>query len=757
MLLSILSFFLGVLLLQQWSELPGTLLLAITLLLASAFSIYKYWRVAIFLYGFLFASSVAHYYLSNQLSADLQAQEILVQGDIIGLPDYTARRVRFNFKVTQAPVPLPNKLRLSWYYPEQKVLAGQSWQFTVKLKQPHGTLNPGGFDYEKWLFAQHIGATGYVREAKQAKLIATKDYWYSLAMIRQTLVNLLDQQEISDDSRALIKALTLGDKSSISTQQWQVLSNSGTSHLMAISGLHIGLVAGIMYFLVFQIWIRVPSNMYSAPQIAAIFSMIAAFIYAALAGFAIPTQRALIMLSMLMLTILLRRHVSTLNILAIAILFVLLIDPLVVLSVGFYLSFLAVFFIIYALSGRLGRQNKYYSSFKIHLVVGLSLLPVLLFFFQSVSIISPVANIIAVPIVSFIVVPVSLLAVALLQIVPDIASILLQFVDSVFQALWQILSKLAQLPAANIVRPQPAIWQMIVAMLGVFLLLAPRGVPGRYLGILFILPLFLVKSVKPAVGEVILTVLDVGQGLSVVVQTAEHTLVFDTGARFSNTFDMGKSVVVPFLRQQNITTLDKLIISHADNDHIGGAEAILSSIHTQQVLTSVPEQLKEYDAIRCTAGEIWHWDQVDFYILSPPERDFKDENDNSCVLKIDSKQGSILLTGDIEAIAENYLSKYIPKVLNADVLIAPHHGSKTSSTQDFLKKVDPRLILIPADAPNRFLFPHKEVLMRYKQLGVQSLVTGQTGAITVRFVDGKIEVDTYRQQHCHYWNFRSEH
>ncbi|MCK5355875.1 MAG: DNA internalization-related competence protein ComEC/Rec2, partial [Methyloprofundus sp.] len=479
MFLSVLSFFLGILTLQQWSILPGSQFQLILLILIILLAVFKYKYFTFFLCGFLFANAYADYYLSRQLSTDLQGQEILLQGGIIGLPEYNTRRVRFDFKVTQSPVPLPQKLRLSWYYPKQKLSAGQSWQFFVKLKQPHGKLNPGGFDYEKWLFARHIGATGYIRQPMQAKRLASQESWYSLAVMRQTLVDLLTQQTISANSLALIKALSLGDRSAISTQQWAVLSKTGTNHLMSISGLHIGLVAGMIYFLAFRIWIRVPSNLSpaqpSAPQVAAILSLIAAFFYAALAGFSIPTQRALIMLSLLMLALLLRRHIKTLNIFALAMLLILLIDPLAVLSIGFYLSFLAVFIITYVLSGRLGSQNHFLSSLKIHIVLGLSLLPLLLFFFQSMSIIAPIANIIAVPVVSFIVVPLSLLAVALLQLTPDFSAILLQLVDQVFQLLWAFLLILSELPVANIVRPQPAVWQMLMAMLGVLLLLAPKG------------------------------------------------------------------------------------------------------------------------------------------------------------------------------------------------------------------------------------------------------------------------------------------
>lgn len=752
MLLSVLSFFLGILSLQQSVLLPGIWSLLLVLLSALLLLYFKYQRIAFFLLGFVWAGGFSGYYLSHSLAPELQAKDILIEGHVVGLPEYNERRVRFDFAVTHAAVSLPDKLRLSWYYPPQKVSAGQAWQFLVKLKAPKGTFNPGGFDYEQWLFAQHIGATGYIRQSSQAKLLATQVSWQSISVVRQRLIDLLAQQKISADSLALIKALTLGDRSSLSLSQWQVLARSGTAHLMAISGLHIGLVAGMIYWLAFQCWLQVPPHRYySAPQIAAVCAFLAALSYAALAGFSVPTQRALVMVSVFMLAILLRRHVKSLDVFAIAILLVLLMDPMAVLSVGFYLSFLAVFFIIYVLSGRLGRENRLFSSLKLHVVVGLGLLPVLLFFFQQASLIAPVANFLAIPVVSFLVVPLALLAVALLSMMPSVSGFLLQIVDGLLQYLWQVLVFLVELPQASIVLAQPELWQIVVAMLGVFLLLAPRGIPARYLGFIFILPLILVHKDKPELGAASLTLLDVGQGLAVVVETAEHTLVFDTGARFSDSFDMGRNVVLPFLHYQRITGVDTLVVSHADNDHMGGAQALLHEMPTKQILSSVPELLADYKAVACYAGQSWQWDQVSFYMLSPTEQTLKSDNDNSCVLKIETAQGSFLLTGDIENAAEAVLIAR-SKNLSAEVLIAPHHGSKTSSSADFLAAVKPSVILIPAASPNRFGFPHAQVIDRYNQLAARYFISGDSGALTVNFRDGKIEVESYRAHHQHYWN-----
>ncbi len=751
MLLSVLSFFFGVFLVQKMTVLATPLILLLFFVLGCFLGIKKCLAGALFLFGFIWASGFAYYYFNQVLPPDLQGRELLVEGEVIGLPNVNPRRVRFDFRVHQADK-IPRKLRLSWYYPKHKISAGQQWRFYVKLKQPHGMFNPGGFDYERWLYAQGIGATGYVRQANKAELLATSATWLRVSLWRQNYLNLLNQQTISRAGMALIKALTLGDKSAISAQQWSVLSKTGTNHLMAISGLHIGLLAGIVYWLVFKIWLRFSVVYCSAPQVAAIISLIAAFFYAAMAGFAIPTQRALIMLAVLAVTILLRRNVSVLNVLASAFLWVILINPLAVLSVGFYLSFLAVFYIIYAFSNRLGRVNRWLSSLKIHWVVALGLLPSLLLFFQQVSIISPIANMLAVPVISLIVVPVSLLAVFLLPFFPDISELLLICVDTVLFYLWQFLTLLLELPNASLTLAQPNIGSLFLAFFGVLLLLAPRGIPARYLGLFLLLPLFFSKIDKPKEGEVFLTLLDVGQGLSVVVETAQHHLVFDTGAYFSDTLDMGQNVVLPFLTYRQISALDKLIISHADNDHIGGAKAILNQLPTKQVLSSVPHELSDFSALACQEGQNWQWDGVDFQILSPVKNEFNNENDNSCVLKVNSSYGSFLLTGDIEWTAEQALVKQHAHELKSDILLAAHHGSKTSSSLNFLKAVSPTVILIPAGAPNRFGFPHKVVLERYRLIQADYFISGEQGALFAQFRKDNLSVQGYRKLAGHYWN-----
>jgi competence protein ComEC len=492
--------------------------------------------------------------------------------------------------------------------------------------------------------------------------------------------------------------------------------------------------------------------LYSAPQIATIVSWFAALFYAALAGFSIPTQRALIMLSLLLLTILLKRQSKPINILAIALLLVLCFDPLSVLSIGFYLSFLAVFYILYAFSARLGLEGAWQGAIKLHLLMGVALLPLLFLFFQSGSMVSPVANIVAVPVVSFILLPLSLFGLVLLLFTPESANVIFRFVDLVFNYLWQFLSYLTELPFASLMLPQPNTVQVVFAMLGLLIMLAPRGIPARYLGTILVLPLFFTKIERPAQGEVWFTLLDVGQGLSAVIETQNHQLVFDTGARFSEQMDMGKNILLPFLYSRQITSLDSLIISHADNDHIGGAKALLSRINAKEILSSVPEALADYPVKPCVAGQKWTWDTVEFSMLSPSKETFTDENNNSCVLKVKTKQGTILLTGDIEKAAEMALVERYLDELQAKILIAPHHGSKTSSTQVFLNAVRPEIILIPAGAPNRFGFPHKDVMARYEGIPAKSLITGKEGAISIKLKKSGMQIQGYRKAVGKYWN-----
>jgi len=750
MITAALCFLTGIVLVQQLPDLPqpGYLLF---LGAALGLSIWRRrWGATLLLLGMAWAIVFALIRLDDRLPAHLEGHDIQATGRIIGLPLAEDKSVRFDFAPTPADPRLPSRLRLTWYQAEAVVKAGQSWRFTVKLKRPHGTANPGGFDYERWLFSEGIGATGYIRSAPPPELIeeaADAD----IAGLRQTLADRLSGLAANATSLALIRALTLGDGSQITQAQWDVFRKTGTTHLIVISGSHIGLIAGFVYFLALKGWARIGLLRWSPPRVAAIIALLAAVFYAFLAGFAVPTRRAVIMLAIAIAAVIWQRNTRPFNTLAAALLAVLVADPLAVLSAGFWLSFFAVGLILFAIAGRLEKPNLLIGALKLHGVTSLGLAPFLLFFFQQVSLIAPLANLIAVPVISVIVLPLSLLALLLLPLSSAAASLLLLPADYSLQGLMWLLIQMAEIPAATINHPAPSYWTLLAAIPGALLLLAPFGTPSRWLGGVMLLPLMFTNADRPEPGEIRMALLDVGQGLAVSVQTADHWLVYDTGAQFSAASDMGRNVVLPYLHAEGADKIDTLIVSHGDNDHIGGAQSILSTLSVARLLTSAPDRLKDHSPSLCKAGQSWQWDQVDFTMLAPDHLDPATDNNNSCVLKIQSEYGTILLTGDIEAPAESWLVDRYGKGLRADILVAPHHGSKTSSTRAFLEAVQPRYILIPSGYRNQFGHPHPSVLARYRDLKVRWLTSADSGAILVNLGEQRMTVAAYRELDKKYW------
>lgn len=753
MVIYALSFLAGIILVQQFSVLPGSPWLIAGAIATVMMAWLRYWRGLFFLAAVLWAILFAGARLADRLPQQLEGIDIAVKGYISELPKQDEKQCRFDFIVTEASWQLPSKIKLSWYYPDQPIKAGQHWSFTVKMKRPHGTLNPGGFDYERWLFVEGVGATGYVRTHPRPILLGQDSAWGNIAVWRQNIIDRLDQTLTDNPNLALIKALTIGDGNSISQNQWELFRKTGTTHLIVISGSHIGLVAGLVYFLVLRFWAWTGILSWSPQKVAAISALLVGVFYAALAGFSVPTQRAVVMLAVAMAAVILQRNNRPFNTLSIALFIVLAYDPLAVLSAGFWLSFIAVGIIIYAIAGRLAKPGYFEGLIKINWVTSVGLSPLLLFFFQQISLIAPLANLIAVPIISLLVVPLSLIAVMILFLSPMLAKACLFPVDLALQGLCELLDRLANIPIATIIHPMPSVWALLFAVPGMLILLAPKGIPARWLGVILLLPLIFTDKQQPETGNITMTLLDVGQGLSAVVQTRHHVLVFDTGAKFSSDSDMGKTVVLPYLYSQGISKIDSLIVSHGDNDHIGGAESIMRGISTEKLLTSVPQPLATYSPTACTAGQNWSWDQVRFTVLSPPPALFASENDNSCVLKIQSEQGTVLLTGDIEAKAESWLVATYGKNLKAEVLIAPHHGSKTSSSTGFLQAVRPEYVLIPAGYRNQFGHPHKDVLSRYNGNKAKWLNTAESGAILINMKNTAWHVQTWRETESRYWNY----
>jgi competence protein ComEC len=740
-------FFIGILLVQLLTKLPTVVpLMVIFALFFIALYQKTRWLISC-LSGFLWAILYGYQSLSSPLPLAKESVELQISGYVDSLPQYSDRRVRFDFILDPLLENLPKKIRLNWYSKTQRLEAGQYWNFTVKLKRPSGVLNPYGFDYERYLFTQGIGATGYVRLTSPPVRLKKKAEWHIISL-RQQISQQLERIAASNNQLPLIKALSIGDHHQITNQQWTLLRHTGTTHLLAISGLHIGLVAGLVFFLSQKLWAYTGILRLSPQKFAAINGLCAAGFYAALAGFSISTQRALLMVIMALLLLVFQRHLKQSTLFATVLGVILLINPLVVLSAGFWLSFFAIFLIFYTNSKQQGATHWFQKTLKTHLLLTLGLAPLLAYFFQEVSLISPVANFIAIPWVSFFIVPSLLIAVAVGFVSPFLSAKLLLFVGLNLELLFKFLQTLADFPFAVISLSVTSIGAVLCAMIGLLLLLAPRGVPARHLGIIFCLPLFLGKQNSLNEGEFKLFLLDVGQGLSTVIQTRKYWLIFDTGARYSEKFDMGKAVIVPFLKGLNISKIDRLIISHADNDHIGGLKSIKETLNIKSLVSSaaIPQSTP------CLSGQQWQWDGIKFTFLSPNLSQFDSKNNNSCVLKIESAYGSALLTGDIEAISEAALVENSSNNLKSDLLIAPHHGSKTSSTPAFLGKVRPKWILIPSGYKNRYHFPHASVLTRYQAIKSIWFSTANNGMLTATFKQSGQSIDQYRSRAAKYWN-----
>ena len=721
--------------------------------------------VLVFLLGFYWAAWQAHSALRHVLPAELEGRTLLVEGRVLERPlSVSERQQRFLFHIDRlnsgnSRETFQGKVRLSLYGRAPAVAEGERWQLAVRLKRPHGFLNPGGFDYEQWLYQQGIRATGYIRHEHESNRLIAKASVPVIDRFRSRLISHLQSQSDAIPARGIIRALTVGDRNGLSDEQWDVFRKTGTSHLIAISGLHISLVAGLVFWISRYLWscCGVLVERYPARKVAAVMAVIAAIVYALLSGFGIPARRAVVMVTVFMLAIVADRDTSFARTIALAAIVVLVLDTRSILSPGWWLSFWAVITIAYCITARHGTRSFTQKWIYMHVVLAVAMFPFLLLFFQQASVIAPIANMIAVPFVAMLVVPVALAGTLLFLVNVVVGDWLLQLAATLMDWLWPVLRTLAGAEQGLWHPAHPVDWTLVPALLGIAILFMPRGIPGRWLSLWLMLPALLVEPQRPAWGEVKVTLLDVGQGLSVVARTQQHTLVFDTGPRFSESFDTGKAVVVPFLRHSGIRQLDMLVVSHGDNDHIGGAASLLDEFPAKAVLSSVPELLAAGKAQRCRRGQRWVWEGVSFEILHPDD-EYLRGNDASCVLRIVSAGGQgLLLTGDIEAPAEQRLLARDVLSLPARILVAPHHGSNTSSTPAFIAAVSPDVVLFPSGYRNRYGFPKAAVVERYSGMQAKMYETGLSGALMVTLSSGDEEtvIRRFRDARRRYWQWQN--
>lgn len=704
-----------------------------------------------FMAGFLWAAYNSHAILSWTLPHTLEGKPLVLTGTIASLVTTDNSAQHFNFSTT---IKQPVLLRLSWPNHHARLLPGDVWQITVKLKRIHGMENPGGFDVEKWALQEHLRATGYVIDDPKNDYISHSLFNYPFAQIRQLVKERIESTLADSSMLPWVLALAVGDRSEVNSTDWEVLRKTGTNHLMAIAGLHIGLLAAAMAWLLACGWRQSPRLLFLLPVMEAEMcaALVSGFIYAMLAGFSLPSCRACLMLCVFAAASLGRRKVNVWIIWSLALLSVLVLDPLAVLSDSFWLSFGTIALVIYGMRGRLQPQGIWWKWCRIQWVIGIGLIPFTLYFFQECSLISLAANSVAIPWLAFFILPVVMAGVVCLFICPPLGQLLMTLSTVTLQLLWGGLNWFAATPFSSVSIIIPDSSYLLLSVIAVFLLLLPAGQCGRWLGLVWCLPVLLYMPPRPAAGDAWLTVLDVGQGLAAVVKTKSHTLIYDAGPKLSEKMDSGENVVVPYL-QLDRRPLDALVISHGDNDHIGGAPAIIKAFKIQHIYTSVPDKLPTSVTEYCLVGKSWSWDGVEFAFLYPTQEMLDKVNDSSCVLQVKIGKQTILLPGDIEKAAELALLARVPEQLQASVMLAPHHGSKTSGLQGFIAAVDPQYIIYATGYRNKYKFPHPDVVDSYAAINANQLNTTESGAMTFKLeaVRPLMPPERFRVSHPHYW------
>ena len=774
-----LGFALGVFLLERQPELPGAGAIACLCALAGLGAIGLQRRVppvaaavAVFVafaaLGFAWSAARAHARLADRIDPELEGRDVVVTGVVAGLPQDFERGVRFDFDVEAPAAGVPRHISLSSYgfaaedsQSALPVRAGERWRFAVRLRRPHGSVNPHGFDYEAWLLERGVRATGYVRmpggraDGEMPKrlepLVPRPSYLVDRLRenARERMLAALPGQPYA----GVLVALAIGDQQAIDPGQWQLFARTGVSHLMSISGLHVTMVAGMFAWLVSFFWRRGEALALALPaqKAAALAGFLAAFAYCLVSGFAVPAQRTLYMVGVVAAALWLGRATSASRVLAAALLAVLALDPWAVLAPGFWLSFAAVAVIFHVSTGYTERPHWLVQWGRVQWAVTVGLAPLMLVLFQQVSLVSPLANAIAIPLVSFVITPLALLG----AVLPFDWPLLLG--HAILEAMMAALGWLAALPSALWRQHAPLYWTVPLALVGIAWLLLPRGFPARWLGAVLAAPMFAVLPPAPAAGELWVTVLDVGQGLAVVARTENHALLYDAGPAFNASADSGTRVVLPYLRGEGVARLDALVVSHDDRDHSGGAGSVIEGMPVALLWSSLPDDhALRSDGVphrACAAGSGWEWDGVAFEFLHPvgPASPRGRANNRSCVLRIAAPGGRVLLAGDIERAAERELLRRVPRLLAADVLLVPHHGSATSSSPEFVEKVAPRYAVFTVGYRNRFGHPREDVIERYRGAGSSPLRTDAAGAIEMRLAPEGLRVEAERERSRRYW------
>ncbi len=711
--------------------------------------------VALAVLGFAASGWRASLQLGESLPAELEGRDLVVTGIVASLPQQGPSGLRFRFRVdADAAAGVPRRLALGWFSgfhedaalspPQRELRAGQRWRFAVRLRRPHGNLNPNGFDYELFLFEQGVRATGYVRDAPAATWLED-GAGAPMQRLRQHFRDAIYATVPDRRAAGVLAALAVGDQSAIERDDWELFRNTGVAHLMSISGLHVTMFAWLSGLLVAALWRRSPGAMLraAAPAAARWGGLAAATAYAVFSGWGIPSQRTIWML--LTVTLLqssgLRWPWSLVLLSAAAAVTAL--DPWALTQPGFWLSFVAVGLLMASAPAVVGEAGARHAAgwrgwptrlagsarqgLRTQVVATLGLTPLALVFFQQVSLVGFLANLVAIPLVTLLLTPLALLGI--------VAAPLWQLGAVFVTGLGAVLAALAAVPGAVWTAALAPAWAQWAGLAAATLFVLPLPWRAKLLGAPLALALLVPPRDLPAEGEFEVVAADVGQGTAVLVRTRSHVLLFDAGPQYSRESDAGQRVLVPLLRTRGDQRIDMLVLSHRDLDHVGGAKSVLGAVRVATLSSSLepghPVLGAAGDVRRCEQGQHWRWDGVDFSVLGPPAADYQralKPNAMSCVLRVSGAGRSAMLTGDIEREQEAALVAVHGTALRSDVLLAPHHGSRTSSTPAFLDAVAPTVAVFQAGYRNRFGHPAADVVERYRVRGIAVLASPQCGA-----------------------------
>lgn len=737
-----------------WTSLPS-IVISILLLIFTGLIIRKFQHLGCFLLGIIWIASVGHWQYSLQLSSEQTSQPVQIIGTVSSLV-IAGKNSRFNLNVTQIDEQhlfFARTFRLSWRDPEWQVQQGQHVKFIVKVKPPHGLANEAGFNYQQWLFSEGITATGYVKPHIDNQLIN------DVKTIRQTLLNQMLAFDLPH--RSWLAALTFGYRGLLQPEDWHLVQKTGVAHLIAISGLHLALVASLSYVLIAWLGGALVSRFYflhhvNLHNIAMFLTLFSTLAYSALAGFGLPTLRAWMMLLLFSTFFMFNKNVGTTSLILLGLASFVVLFPLSLFGLSFWLSFSAVIIICFVFwrwpvkKADFSLLSLLSGMLKVQLCLAVLMLPLVAWQFSYISTVSPVVNLIAVPIVTMALVPLCLMAVMGLGINPELAFELFSLADLLVGYGLKFLDFALKLDSAyfNIPAFPPEVWFFV------FLLVFCVCLPSFWLNkkFLWLLLLPLISHVfTPQSNTWQIDILDVGQGVAVLISKNNHVIIYDVGAKYPSGFNMADSVLLPILQARGLSTVDFVIISHGDNDHAGSLSQLLKGIKVKQVLTNQDS---------CYQGLDIAWQELSIQALWPDNALKYNDNNGSCVIKISDQYHSVLLPGDIDKSIEKQLVNLFPEQLHSDILLAPHHGSNTSSSFDFIQAVGAEYIIFSQGFMNRWRFPRLEVLDRFAQVRVKKnarsklFTTSESGQVTFVMLFNSpepIQVKTYRQDIYPYW------